>query len=159
VKNEEIDQMPAGDDLDYTIAEKILSFRWAVIDCVPLLSPRYPAKLFVRPIYSFISGGRWASKEEIETLPLHIDRVVRYYSTHVDAAWEVVEKLNPKHPLIMTFRPTEKDWWVVLPNEAKHPKGRLQHGTDCMVQAFAETAPLAICRAALKIVEEKSNDV
>lgn len=73
------------------------------------------------------------------------------YSTSIRAAWIVVEEMNPKNPLILTFRPIEKDWWVVLPNEAKHPKGSFRHGPDCMVQAFAETAALAICRAALKV--------
>lgn len=80
------------------------------------------------------------------------------YSTDIKAAWEMVEKMNPVHPLILTFRPTEKDWWVMLPDESRHPKGQRGHGPNCFVQAFADTAPLAICRAALKTMEVKSNE-
>jgi hypothetical protein len=58
----------------------------------------------------------------------------KHYSTDISAAWEVVEKLKPQFQEITID--ADKDW-------------RCYFDSAC---AFAETAPLAICRAALLAV-------
>lgn len=61
------------------------------------------------------------------------------YSTELDCAWDVVEKMRtiPMGGFILT---EQRDGWTA------HWAG---------VDEFAPTAPLAICRAALKAMEEK----
>lgn len=57
------------------------------------------------------------------------------YSDEIDPAWEVVEKMSPFIELVRGGA----DWVVIVPDRA---------------EVQAETAPLAICRAALKAVED-----
>ena len=70
-----------------------------------------------------------------------------YYSTDIAAAWEVLEKMKPAVDAIqLSWTPADDDYPV-----------RWQ---CCMVVGpnyfgEAETAPLAICLAALKVVEKK----
>ena len=52
-------------------------------------------------------------------------------STQIEDAWLVVEKLGPKH--MITLRRTTGGWWAHIG----------------LVDEWATTAPLAICRAAL----------
>jgi len=66
---------------------------------------------------------------------------IPHYSTDISAAWEVVEKLRG----VWDIRSMSKTWVAIL---------SVQVGTsDKRVGEEAETAPLAICLAALKAVE------
>lgn len=56
----------------------------------------------------------------------------RCYSTNISAAWEVAEKLK------ITVRPSGGQWWAAL-----------MHEHDPGMWIPADTAPLAICLAAL----------
>ena len=65
------------------------------------------------------------------------------YSTEIEAAWDIMDHLIDLHPAIMW---ENCEWECCLDD---HNKG---HGEQFW--GYADTAPLAICRAALKAVEE-----
>jgi hypothetical protein len=65
-----------------------------------------------------------------------------FYSTDIAAAWEVVEKIRE---YIECIWPNDRGLWSLLSYE------RLEEG---LTTVSAETAPLAICRAALLAVME-----
>ncbi len=67
---------------------------------------------------------------------------VKSYSTDISAAWEVVEKLVVGREVGLDRWPGSKLWLIIV-REGNLLKARL----------WAETAPLAICRAALKTVQ------
>jgi len=99
-----IDEMPAGREMDSLIAEKVL-------DCwVP------NSELII-------------NKRDRQTYEMP------HYSTDIAAAWEVVEKIGGGHTVI----------------RYRDGSYRCIHERT-MDAASAETAPLAICRAALKLV-------
>ena len=92
------------------------------------------------------AGLRCATREEAEAQkpklaerylvgPVTLHGDVPEYSTDIAAAWLVVEELGPKH--MITLRRTTGGWWAHIG----------------LVDEWAETAPLAICRAALTAVE------
>ena len=64
------------------------------------------------------------------------------YSTSISAAWEVVEKLMPRD-IVLAFNQTAKKWYLRYGDCHRNIK------TD---GPLANTAPLAICLAALKAV-------
>jgi hypothetical protein len=72
------------------------------------------------------------------------DLVPWHYSTDIDAAWQVVEKME-QHPDEILFSCSRKGWRE-LEWEVRFRKCR---GNQHDYIASAPTAPLAICRAAL----------
>lgn len=64
---------------------------------------------------------------------------IPYYSTDISAAWDVFEKLKHLHPHI-NYNDTETQYRVEFVNRDKE------------TVAYADTAPHAICLAALKAV-------
>ena len=72
------------------------------------------------------------------------------YSTDIAAAWEVVEKLGERfHARLLTpfIRSGDNHYWCGFT-----PLGMTGFNGRPDYEAVAETAPLAICRAALKAV-------
>jgi hypothetical protein len=69
------------------------------------------------------------------------------YSTDIAAAWEVVEKANVSCIQQAIGDTPDELLWFACCGDAS---------TACDTEAFAETAPLAICRAALLAVMEAS---
>ena len=68
----------------------------------------------------------------------------RPYSTDIEAAFEVVEKMRERGWWIsMKYEPFFKGWEVMV-----RPKGKSIYGEDCN-----ESLPMAICNAALRAVE------
>ena len=76
----------------------------------------------------------------------HYQPVFKRYSTDISAAWEVAEKF---HSYIENAGYGEKKYHVIL-NEFNN------NGNVYQFEAFGETAPLAICRAALLAMEERT---
>lgn len=66
--------------------------------------------------------------------------VIPYYSTDISAAWEVVEKLAGRFVPSLTLGPTN-EWQAVF-----------QESTDVIYYEHSNSAPHAICLAALKAV-------
>ena len=120
-------ELKAGRELDALVAEKVMGRVWAV---APMTAP---IKVLIEPQFKTgdwqeLKGGEIAS---FGNLPL--------YSTDIAAAWEVVEKLRGDR---ITVGVTAYDRDV----ECEIHIGGLH-------TVRAETAPLAICRAALKAVD------
>jgi len=91
-------------------------------------------------------------KDSSEGVLLPIDAQVKYYSTQIADAWEVVEKIIstqlPKHvgpTMLHSLRQCARDGWGVI----------WCSDFGYTPEVFAPTAPLAICRAALMVSKEE----
>lgn len=118
-----IDEMQAGREMDALIAEKIfgLKVEWEI----EYLGEQIPSSKQLADKY-----------DENGILPL--------YSTDIAAAWEVVEGVREKFNLLMNVHP----YSLVAANG-----GYRVSVNDLHIEldyTTADTAPLAICRAALK---------
>ena len=71
-----------------------------------------------------------------------------HYSTDIAAAWELVEKLNTAPFLCDFYLDRNADW-----EDGEPGSWCAEFGPDLHHKAFARTAPLAICLAALKAVQ------
>lgn len=114
-----IDQMPAGREMDALVAEKVMGW-------TPSLSSQ---------------GIMWLNKDGEYERGEH----TFHPSTDIAAAWEVVERLEAIGVLLWKLGREDHmpNWYVSV--------GRnFQPG----VSAEERTAPLAICRAALKAVSK-----
>jgi hypothetical protein len=133
------DKLPAGRELDALVSEKVMGRQWfTFIHQSYLLEPQVAEHIcFHGSSWTKGKTADWDSESQILT-NLRFQRVPDY-STDIAAAWEVVEKLG----LLKTSRLTQDnpDEWVVETKEH-----------DPLDIASGETAPLAICRAALKAV-------
>lgn len=133
-------KMNAGPDLDALIAEKI--FGWSEIQSVKAIHGNQYQGYDPNDVPSQFTGYR-------------PKRVVPQYSTDIAAAWKVVEKLNlfEEYSLsksIVGQFPGENGKWKIETYEldSMGSLGEMSHFTF----AEAETAPLAICLAALKAI-------
>jgi hypothetical protein len=121
---EQIDKMPEGREMDALIAEKVMG-----LNVKPVFHPKNELK--------FMPGFVWRYEDAWE----HPE--IKDYSTDIAKAWEVVEKLNT-HIIIERLEYRE-DWYCEI-SGISNSAGEQLHSTT------APTAPLAICRAALKAV-------
>lgn len=120
-----------GREMDALVAEKVMGWKWRG-------SSHSPATL----LPSEWDGVAWGSATPTG--------FVRPYSTNIEAAWEVFEKLIAIRPdLDLGKRHVEADdgesypyLWAVIRRDAWSAEEYVGWG---------ETAPEAICRAALKI--------
>lgn len=126
--------MTPSRDLDAEIARKVFGFHVERV------------KAFGNPDWHYKDGNAWI--------------VVPQYSRHIASAWLVVEKvkdwrpnpgeygLEPDHPQCFTVEHTGEKWcagWAPINLDG-----------NMTVEAEADTAPLAICLAALKAINSKS---
>ncbi len=152
-----IDALPAGRELDALVAEKVMGYEVKPLSAWP---DKYPSRedrsKLVRSVWMvrdamnpicFIEGNPRSPKvgdSDGHWSPCDIPS----YSTSIAAAWEVVEKLTKIFGLTMTRLPNDDSWEISI--------YRLNEDGDYMATAddivSAATAPLAICRAALKAV-------
>ena len=132
----------AGRELDARVAERVMG--WESItdeleiakreddpECVD--SRRWHRK----PVW--FKGNEKMACEECGTLPL--------YSTSIEAAWEIVEKLRQKYCCIKVY---SDHAYIYECTTVKDPDD--DHDAPIIFDQ-AETAPLAICLAALKAME------
>ena len=122
------DEMPAGRELDALVAEKVMGF------CLCPYDPKWMRADTGSGIW--IDGDTWRCTDHGK--PAFTPW--RSYSTDIAAAWEVVEKMREDYePRIELW---DEGWEVTILT-----------GTDRgSASGRALTAPLAICRAALKAV-------
>lgn len=124
-------ELPAGRELDALIAEKVMGLCVRSAEQVGIRAheEEYACDFYVNKPDA--SEPRWG-----HMLPL------QPYSTDIRAAWEVFERVRHLSQESSTRIEHEGDLW---------------HATfstlDFLAQASGETAPLAICRAALKAAE------
>ncbi len=133
-----IDEMPAGRECDALVAEKVMGYTLSELSL-----PAYPKyKLFD------IESGEFSGY--VKEVP--------HYSTDIAAAWQVVEQVTKTQcddtGSFYVFKIVKKHhkWCTYI----KHPLWSGIHselGKNYeMYQAYADTAPLAICRCALKVM-------
>lgn len=84
-------------------------------------------------------GQEWASYREMSGVPMTVEHTPQF-STDIGAAWRVVETLTDDRGSDVMWR-------------AEFFKKRFGFESDNQFVEFADTAPLAICLAALKAVE------
>jgi len=120
---------PAGRDLDALVAEKVMG--WTE---VRLLSTTYDNSVWPVTVTGWVGIPPGETKED------DVDE----FSTDIAAAWLVVERLGAKARRWCIGRDDEGAAWVVRTCWMS-PPDREDHGRG-------ETAPLAICRAALRAV-------
>lgn len=117
---EQIDNLPAGRELDTLIAEKIMG--WTYIQ-----SPE------------FLSAWQGIDFDLVGIPPgENTHQCLRFYSQFIGHVWPVIEKLRVLDP--------DLDMALII-----EPEGYGVEIGDKPV-AYADTAPLAICRAALKAI-------
>lgn len=135
--SEEIDQLPAGPELDVLVAQKVMGFEimrsaLQTRDGFPTYRHRHPER-----------DWDW------------MEMAVPQFSTEIAAAWLLVEKLKE---IDRAMAVCDRSYGSIKiegdrPWEAGFINGqKLAHDPGQFVQAFGPTAPLAICRAALKAV-------
>lgn len=119
-----IDSLEAGPELDILIAEKVMGWR--------LGEPHY---VYEKDMHGGSTEQSWEGPglpRKDGTKPLNFGFNP---STSISAAWEVVEKLYPQQGFALV--------WYGL---------RFWEATFALGAAEAATAPVAICRAAMKVV-------
>lgn len=123
--------MEAGRELDALVAEKVMGWRWISYNNngFILVPPDQHSRMKPEYVFQDKAGSR-----EHAGLPR--------YSTDIAAAWEVVEKLHeiPGYEII-DIRLCSIGYAILAPM-----------GNHMKSVSTAETAPLAICLAALKAV-------
>lgn len=121
-----IDEMQAGREMDALVAERVMGWDRDVMGC--LGAPK-GAKEYDTQCHSWI--GAWDENGNPNFLP--------HYSTDIAAAWQVVEWM--------------KDWNFTLDWLGSDWQAMFQTEDDGEFFVNADTALLAICRAALKALE------
>lgn len=129
-------EMPAGRALDAEVAEKVMGRR---VECgVNCRMDAHGDRLDVDIGFADSLRIVWTS-ETYEPVP--------HYSTDIAAAFDVLAKLCADGTIIMaSVNVSENDWWCML-----YPP--LGYGCDSVESEYCETPALAICRAALALLD------
>jgi hypothetical protein len=126
----DVSKLDAGPELDALVAEKVMG--WTKEPSAnPFPGPKSLPWNWVAP------HSTWGPGTPGKCYPTSVPK----YSTDIAAAWEVVEKLRDQFEGVVVDGiklPGAPAWQCIVMNESE--KGE------------AQTAPLAICRAALKAV-------
>lgn len=139
----DIDTLPAGRELDALVAEKVMGLmdhgareqhEWGDDFDVPDYHSGHCCKWC--GVYEPTCG---CPKDDVGPCV----KEPQPYSTSIAAAWDVVEKMSSDH-----------GYWMTLQHETdgSGPIALCQFSKDGSptIHAYGDTAPLAICRAALK---------
>ena len=135
--------MEAGRELDALVAEKVMEFRRIDISLNDEQKPLVPLDW----ADSLVRDTHWWGKD--------VNYLVPHYSTRIQDAWLVVEKLVDDGFCPALIFDDDGQW--ALANDGVQnirKEGDLLYTTFFIDgKLFADTAPLAICLAALKAVE------
>lgn len=146
---DQIDKLEAGRELDALVAERVMGWsRW------------YEDKKDLYPPEGSPENKGWTKRGGIM-----IQALIPEYSTSIEAAWRVVEKIKNLGKVEKTTD-DGKEWYNIrhefhiewLPDSNMWRAGWYDFRYDdyqCN-DIEAPTAPLAICKAALKVVISKS---
>lgn len=123
MKAEEIDKMEAGRDMDALIAERVMGYT-----------------------VTRVNGEPYTEWHGHKAEPYHLGA----YSTDIAAAWQVVEKMREgfKFCCLDLHSDLHYSYTFSLTHYRAEDMHEQEHNPDFV--AHAPTAPLAICRAALK---------
>lgn len=118
--------MKAGRELDALMAEYVMGWNWGDTGKgLEGLMPPDKHSTFILTL-TFDSSGLWGG--------------MPHYSTNIADAWKVVEKMENTHRFSLHRTVKENGWQVIF----------WDIETDAHRSLVAETAPLAICLAALR---------
>jgi len=131
----------AGRELDALVAEKVMGLRWRRFDYPPAGSSFAYGKPWTWLSSSYAGGD----PEGDETR--YIDNV-RHYSSDIAAAWEVVGELVSLGARVNVMNRYAPTWGCNIITDIGTPHERQHFHGSC------ESAPLAICLAALAAVSE-----
>lgn len=131
---QEIDAMPAGRDLDALIAETVFG--------------KKPCKYTVTGIISTLTIWQCEHQSASNCYPDDKGQCLEKYSEEMWSAWKIAELLKLREntssslgfswPVELSYLDDRQVWSCVF------------HGKQASAEGLGETAPLAICRAALK---------
>lgn len=131
-RNKKIDNLEAGPELDALVAEKVMG-----CNLIPHTNEKF----------GMTCGCRDKQHRHYEE---SLDDLLNAYSTDIAAAWKVVEKLQ-KEALIIVVDISDAD----PPIECCVETRGYSENNGARWVASAATAPLAICRASLKTVQNE----
>lgn len=138
--------MQASRELDALIAEKVMRWRWVLTMGRDKRRKEHPDKdVWLMPpdeVAKFIPSAIRESAPVEPQNPWRRD--LPYFSTEIDAAWKVVEKLH------LTVTPMGKEWAAAYCNWSQSGETTAVGMTNNRQWSTAATAPLAICLAALE---------
>jgi len=134
-----IDEMPADREMDILIAQALGKEVCARREAIDLHNAAFPNP---PPWDSWYNGDFYLKEDPVPCTGL---ARLPHYSTDIADAWEIIELL------------CERDWGRVDISRTKLPPTGyyqciMRWATHAEAVAYGETAPLAICRAALKAV-------
>lgn len=137
MKPEEIDALKAGPELDALIAREVMGEVWDEKRC----------RICGWPLAARLKDGCVPESCALRPAPSHRADDPAPYSTELEWAWKIVDK---EHLCVHRAGCTENFYWVGYPSD----RGSGMVGdSDNETLGTGETAPLAICRSALKILE------
>jgi len=154
-ENVQVDDMPAGREMDALVAEKVMGKTVFWRKVLESYSWDHEKKKADTPNYEQVPvedlGGAAVAYWDVGCEYQYKLPIIKHYSANIAAAWEVVEKMRLtgregywRYGVEITMFPSlvEVRLWT-------HGFGVGKKGAQV---TRAETAPLAICRAALKAV-------
>lgn len=124
-----IDQMAAGREMDALVAAKVMGLLWDEARC----------RICGWPLKSVAEEGCVLENCSLRPPPERRADEPARYSTDIAAAWEVFAKVS-EHDVRLSVARSAGGWKV------------FDHRYADVPSIEADTAPLAICRAALKAV-------
>jgi hypothetical protein len=140
-----VNDMPAGREMDALVAEKVMGCK---VSHLPFPGGQERVSCGCR-------NGEHPGPHD-NTDPVW-DDILAYYSTDIAAAWKVVEKLRGELSWADGFQLSQSALGQEWQNFPEAPQNgyaaTFTNGYENEASATAETAPLTICRAALKAVE------
>lgn len=131
----DFDTMRAGPELDALVAEKVMGITWDNSRC----------RVCGWPIRDRVEDGCVAENCSRRPGPDRWADAPAPYSTDLAAAWAIVEK---EHLCIHPASCNPPFYWVGYPRDLK---AGMVADVENPTLGTAETAPLAICRSALKV--------
>ena len=123
--------MNAGKELDALVAEKVMGGIWDEGRC----------RICGWSLVPDGEAGCWKDNCSMRPPPERSADEPAPYSTDIAAAWRIVEKMAATHALSIDYDPVYPDEWTCW-----------MQGAGDSVSPSAESAPLAICLAALQAV-------
>ena len=142
------DNMPAGREMDALVAQKVMGeSKWEPF--VRSVIPNEPCGTSFNGC-PYEKDNHYKYWHETGLEELHNRKSPKYYSTSISSAWEVVEKLS-KIKAIWVGNERDGNGWTCLIGEPNPHVLLPEAKVDA--DGYGESAPLAICRAALKAVD------
>lgn len=133
--------MKAGRELDALIAEKVMGWKAIPHPCPETLFPGVVPK----PSW-FPPGFDYEKNKHLYATGLANGVAFPHYSTDIAAAWEVLDHLAGCNTKALFYHDAYVQWQCVLDWQRRT-------FDDCRIREMADTAPHAICLAALAAVK------